>query len=76
LFKAKEGENFNHPSTICRTYGAGRNTFSISRINPPKLDGGLKFEPDTGIGQKGAFFKGLSMCIEEKPGGIKPTFCR
>jgi len=20
LFKAKEGENFNHPSTICRTY--------------------------------------------------------
>jgi hypothetical protein len=43
LFKAKEGENFNHPctiyrtypSTICRSYGAGgagRNTFSISRI--------------------------------------------
>jgi hypothetical protein len=57
--KAKEGENFNHPSTICRTYGAGRNTFSILRINPPKFGGGLKFEPDAGIGQKGAFCKGL-----------------
>jgi len=32
LFKFKEGENFNHPSTICRTYGAGRNTLSILRI--------------------------------------------
>jgi hypothetical protein len=38
-------ENFNHPSTICRTYGAGRNTSSILRINPPKFGGGLKFEP-------------------------------
>jgi len=36
LFKAKEGEKINHPSTICRTYGAG-----------------------AGIGQKGAFCKGL-----------------
>jgi hypothetical protein len=25
--------------------GAGRNTLSISRINPPKFGGGLKFEP-------------------------------
>jgi hypothetical protein len=25
-------ENFNHPSTICRTYGAGRHTLSIPRI--------------------------------------------
>jgi hypothetical protein len=48
LSKAKEGENFNR-----------RNTSSILRINPPKFGGGLKFEPDTGIGQKGAFFKGL-----------------
>jgi hypothetical protein len=56
-------ENFNHPSTICRTYGAGRNTVSISRINPPKFGGGLKFEPDTGIGQKRAFFKGLILTI-------------
>jgi hypothetical protein len=23
LFKIKAGENFNHPSTICQTYGAG-----------------------------------------------------
>ena len=46
-------ENFNHPSTICRTYGAGRNTLSILRINPPKFGGGLKFEPDTEIGEKG-----------------------
>jgi hypothetical protein len=38
--KAKKGENFNRPSMICRTYpstiyrsyGAGRNTFSILRI--------------------------------------------
>jgi len=48
LFKAKEGENFNH-----------RNTWSILRINPPKFGGGLKFEPDAGIGQKGTFCKGL-----------------
>jgi len=41
-------ENFNH-----------RNTLSILRINPPKVGGGLKFEPDAGIGQKGAFCKGL-----------------
>jgi hypothetical protein len=61
LFKAKESENFNHPSTICRTYGAGRNTLSILRINPPKFGGGLKFEPDAGIGQKGTFCKGLSI---------------
>jgi hypothetical protein len=40
----KESENFNH-----------RNTWSILRINPPKFDGGLKFEPDAEIGQKGVF---------------------
>jgi hypothetical protein len=34
---------------------------SISRINPPKFGGGLKFEPNAGIGQKGAFFKNLNM---------------
>jgi hypothetical protein len=55
LLKAKEGENFNHPSTICRTYGAGKNKLSILRINPPKFGDGLKFEPDAEIGQKGAF---------------------
>jgi len=49
LFKAKEDEIFNH-----------RHTFSISRINPPKFGGGLKFETDTGLGQKGAFCKGLA----------------
>jgi len=65
LFKAKEGENFNHPSTICRTYGAGRNTLSILRINPPKFGDGLKFEPDAGIGQKGAFCKGLETLYTE-----------
>jgi hypothetical protein len=54
---AGEGENFNH-----------RNILNISRINPP---GGLKLESDpctvfrsygasVEIGQKGAFFKGLS----------------
>jgi hypothetical protein len=38
-----------------------RNTLSILRINPPKFGGGLKFEPDTGIGQKRTFFKGLGV---------------
>jgi hypothetical protein len=41
-------------------------TLSISRINLPKFGGELKFEPNAGIGQKGAFFKGLNM----KAGGI------
>jgi len=34
---------------------------SISRINPPKFGGGLKFEPDAEIEQKGAFCKGLKI---------------
>jgi hypothetical protein len=50
LFKFKKGDNFNH-----------RNTLSISRINPPKIGGGLKFEPDAGIEQKGVFCKGLKL---------------
>jgi len=37
---------------------------SILRINPPKFGGGLKFEPDAGIGQKGAFFKGLQKLLD------------
>jgi hypothetical protein len=48
---------------------------SISRINPPKFGGGLKSESDprgigsafhgtgAGIGQKGTFFKGLSVDV-------------
>jgi hypothetical protein len=32
MFKFKEDENFDHPSTICRTYGAGRNTLITSKI--------------------------------------------
>jgi hypothetical protein len=48
LFKFKEDENFNR-----------RNTLGILSINPPKFGGGLKFESDAGIGQKGAFCKGL-----------------
>jgi len=47
LFKFKEGENFNH-----------RNTFSILRIKL-KLHCEQNVEPDTEIGQKGAFCKGL-----------------
>jgi hypothetical protein len=46
-FKFKEGENFNH-----------RNTFSILRI-ALKLHFVQNVEPDTEIGQKGAFCKGL-----------------
>ncbi|MEE8552662.1 MAG: hypothetical protein V3S72_05125, partial [Desulfobacterales bacterium] len=47
LFKFKEGENFNH-----------RNTYSILRIKL-KLHCVQNVEPDTEIGQKGAFCKGL-----------------
>ena len=57
LFEIKEGENFNHPSTICQTYGAGRNTCSISRIAlKVSADASLrvtkvpKFESDADIG--------------------------
>jgi len=66
LFKFKEGENFNHPSTICQTYGAGRNTFSISRIKlklhfvhnvetDPRGIGSAFHRASAEIGQKGAF---------------------
>ena len=33
LFKIKTCEKINHPSTICRTYGAGRHIIDIPRIN-------------------------------------------
>ena len=46
LFEFEEGDNFYH-----------RNTLGILRINPPKFGGGLKFEPDKEIGQKGRFAK-------------------
>ena len=53
-------ENFNHPREIGFAFhGAGTNTLSILRINPPKIGGGLKFEPDAEIRQKGEFCKGL-----------------
>jgi hypothetical protein len=58
-FKFKEDENFNHPSTICRTYGAGRNTWSILRI-ALKLHFVQNVESDTEIGRKGAFCKSLT----------------
>jgi len=51
LFKFKEGENFNH-----------RNTWSILRIKL-KLLCEQNVEPDTEIGQKGAFCKGLKFFI-------------
>jgi hypothetical protein len=60
LLKTKEDENFNHPRGMgCAFHGAGRHTLSISRINPPKFGGGLKFKLDAEIGQKGRFLKGL-----------------
>ncbi len=49
LFKFKEGENYNH-----------RNTMSILRI-ALKLHFVQNVEPDTEIGQKGAFCKGLGI---------------
>jgi len=42
--KIKEDENFNHPDE--KRIGTGIHTLSISRINPPKYGGGLKFESD------------------------------
>jgi hypothetical protein len=45
-FKIEEGENYNHPSTISQTYGAGRNTLSISRT---------KFELTQVLGKRGSF---------------------
>jgi hypothetical protein len=56
LLKVKEDENFNH-----------RYTVSISRINPPKVGGGLKFESNEKIGEKGAFCKGLRVFIPRLP---------
>jgi hypothetical protein len=54
LFRFKEDENFNR-----------RNTLSILRINPPKFGGGLKFESDAEIGQKGPFCKGLILKMRQ-----------
>ncbi len=53
-FKFKEGENFNH-----------RNKLSILRI-ALKLHFVQNVEPDTEIGQKGAFCKGLYMVMGER----------
>ncbi len=49
LFEFKEGENFNR-----------RHTFSIPRIEL-KLHFVQNVEPNAGIGQKGAFCKGLKI---------------
>jgi len=42
-------ENFNY-----------RQTLSISRINPPKFGGGLKFDSDADIGEKDSFHSGTN----------------
>jgi hypothetical protein len=55
LFKFKEGESFNHPEE--KRIGTGLHTLSISRINPPKFGGGLKFEPNEEIGGKRGIFQ-------------------
>jgi hypothetical protein len=52
LFKVKEDENVNRMMTL-----------SISRINPPKFYGGLKFDSNTGMGKKGAFIIGLEILV-------------
>jgi len=43
---------------ICSRSSKG-NTWSISRIDPPKFGGGLKPGPDTELGQRGEFCEGL-----------------
>jgi len=55
-FKAKEGKNLALKSFTAYNH---RNTLSLLRI-ALKLHCVPKFEPDAGIGQKGAFCKGLS----------------
>jgi hypothetical protein len=52
--KIKKDENFNH-----------RHTLSISRINPPKFGGGLKFEPDADIGEKDSFRSGTHYGVNQ-----------
>jgi len=54
--KIKEDENINHPDE--KLIGTGIHTLSISRINPPKFGGGLKFESDADIGGKDSFHSG------------------
>ncbi len=61
--KAIRLRRINHPDEI----GTGIHTLSILRI-ALKLHCVQKFEPDTEIGQKGAFCKGLN--IFEKPAPI------
>jgi hypothetical protein len=71
LFKYKKGENFNHPREIGFAFhGAGTNTLSILRINPLKFGGGLKFEPDAGIGQNGTFCNKGLLFYSEQPRAI------
>jgi hypothetical protein len=48
FFKTQEGETFTSKY------------IDILRINPPKIGGGLKFEPASGIGQKETFLKGFA----------------
>ena len=54
--KIKKDEDFNHPGE--KRIGTGIHTLSISRINPPKFGGGLKFESDADIGEKDSFRSG------------------
>jgi len=42
--QVQERRKFYHPDE--KSIGAGIHTLSISKINPPKFGGGLKFEPD------------------------------
>jgi len=64
LFKAKKGENIAltlhsvQPQAYIE-YFENLSATELWRIYPPPNFGGLKFEPDAGIGQKRAFFKGL-----------------
>jgi hypothetical protein len=44
---------------------------SILKINPPKFGGGLQFEPNAGIEQKGVFCKGLNDTLAT--GGLVTT---
>jgi len=46
--KINEDKNFNH-----------RNTGSISRINPPRFGGGLKFESEADIDEIDSFRSGI-----------------
>jgi hypothetical protein len=63
LFKFKEGENFNHRNTLSILRIALKLHF-VQNVEPDPREIGSAFHgAGTETGQKGAFCKGLSLCL-------------